>query len=70
MLKDENIICISTMGVAVYSIGNNLTSSTIVNIALGVGVGIVLYPALLFLLREFKPNEIRTVLALKAKLLK
>lgn len=58
------------MGVAVYSIGNNLTSSTIVNLALGVGVGIVLYPVLLFLLREFKPNEIRTVLALKAKILK
>lgn len=55
----------SLMGVVVYHIGNSLTSSTLLNLILGIVVGAIVYSLMLFLLREFKPSEIQAVLDLK-----
>lgn len=62
-------ICASSvMGIAVYHIGNSLTSSTVSNLILGIAVGVMVYFLMLFLLREFKPSEIQALLNLKAKI--
>ncbi len=59
-------ICASgVMGIIVYYIGNSLTSSALLNLILGIIVGVVVYSLMLFLLREFKPSEIQAVLDLK-----
>jgi len=59
-------VCASgVMGIVVYYIGNSLTSSTLLNLILGIIVGVVVYSLMLFLLREFKPSEIQLVLDLK-----
>jgi len=58
----------SIMGIAVYHIGNSLTSSTLLNLILGIVVGVVVYSLMLFLMREFKPSEIQALLDLKAKI--
>ena len=61
-----NVVCASgVMGIVVYYIGNSLTSSILLNLILGIFVGIVVYSMMLFLLREFKPSEIQAVLDLK-----
>jgi len=52
----------------VYHIGSSLTSSTLLNLILGIVVGIIVYSLMLFLLREFKPSEIQTLLDLKGKI--
>lgn len=51
-----------------YHIGSSLTSSTLLNLILGIVVGIIVYSLMLFLLREFKPSEIQTLLDLKGKI--
>ncbi len=56
------------MGIVVYYIGNSLTPSTLLNLILGVVVGVVVYSLMLFLLREFKPSEIQVLLDLKRKI--
>lgn len=56
------------MGIIVYYSGNSLTSSTLLNLILGIVVGVAVYSLMLFLLREFKPSEIQALLALKAKI--
>jgi len=62
-------ICASSvMGIVVYHIGNSLTSSTSLNLILGIVVGVVAYSLMLFLLREFKPSEIQALSDLKAKI--
>jgi len=53
------------MGIVVYHIGNNLTSSNLLNLILDIVTGVVVYSLMLFLLREFKPNEIQALLDLK-----
>ena len=58
----------SVMGIVVCQIGNSLTSSTLLNLILGIVVGVIVYSLMLFLLREFKPSEIQALLALKAKI--
>jgi len=59
-------VCASgAMGIVVYYIGNSLTSSTLLNLILGIIVGVIVYSLMLFLLREFKPSEIQAVLDLK-----
>jgi O-antigen/teichoic acid export membrane protein len=47
------------MGAVVYPVGNGLTSSTLVNLILGICVGAVVYPLMLFLLREFQRQELQ-----------
>lgn len=64
------VTCASAiMGVIVYYIGNSLTLSVSTNLILGTCMGILVYSAILFLLREFKPDEIQTLLALRGKFL-
>ncbi len=63
------VACASTtMGTVVYCVGNSLTSSTLANLILGVCIGILIYLGMLFLLREFKPSELRALLDLKVKI--
>lgn len=53
------------MGIIVYHLSNNLTYSNLVNLILGIIVGVVVYSLMLFLLRELKPSEIYVLLDLK-----
>jgi len=63
------VVCASTiMGTVVYPIGNSLTSLTLINLVLGICVGIVVYFLILLLFREFKPSEIQALLDLKTKI--
>ena len=49
----------SVMGIVVYHIGNSLTSSTLLNLILGVVVGVVVYFAILSVLRVPQKEEIQ-----------
>jgi len=50
-------IASAIMGIAVYFIGGRSTSSDLLNVFLGVCSGVLVYSTMLFLLREFQPNE-------------
>ena len=53
-----NSCCASgIMGVIAYFIGNGLTGKTWINLILAIISGIIIYPLLLFLLKEIKENE-------------
>ncbi len=56
------------MGIIVYYLISNLTSSNLVNLILGIIVGILVYSSMLLLLREFKPSEIQVILDLKRQI--
>jgi len=61
-----NVVCASgVMGIAVYFMGNNLTSSILINLILSIIVGILVYSLMLFLLREIKSSEIQVLKDLK-----
>lgn len=61
-----NVVCASgVMGIAVYFIGNSLTSSTLLNLILSILTGILIYSLVLFLLREIKLSEIQALKDLK-----
>jgi O-antigen/teichoic acid export membrane protein len=45
------------MGVVVYLVGNNLTSSTLVNLIVGICLGLVVYGGMLLLLKEVHWSE-------------
>lgn len=63
------VICASAiMGVVVYYIGNSLTSSALTNIILAIGIGLVIYFGLLFLLGEFQPQEIQELVSFKTRI--
>ena len=52
------VTCTSViMGIVVYFVGNNLTSSTFINLVCGVSLGSLIYIVLLFLFREFQSKE-------------
>ena len=56
------VVCASSiMGVIVYMVGNSLTSSTLLNLIVGISGGIFIYFALLLLFREIYPEEIRAL---------
>lgn len=57
----------AVMGVAVYPVGNSLTSSTIANLVLGVCVGVIVYVLMLFFLREIRKDEIQELSALRQR---
>ncbi len=58
----SKITCASAiMGVIVYLVGNKLTQSTLANLILGICLGLVVYFAMLFLLREPQKEEIQTL---------
>lgn len=58
------------MGIIVYPIGNSLTSSVLINLILGIFVGVVVYTAMLFVLREPQKAEIGVLHAIKCKILR
>jgi len=61
-----NVVCASgVMGIAVYYVGNSLTSSTLINLILSILTGILVYSLMLFLLKEIKPTEIQALKDLK-----
>jgi len=51
----------SVMGIVVYHISNSLTSSTSLNLTLGIILGVIVYSLMLFLLREFKLSQIQAL---------
>lgn len=56
------------MGIGVYFLGNNLLSYGLLNLLVSVCAGGLIYVSLLFLFKEFEPDEVRMMLALKEKL--
>lgn len=62
-------ICASSvMGAVVYHVGNSLTSSTSLNSILGVVFGVIVYSAMLFLVREFQLSEVKALLDPKGQI--
>jgi len=57
------------MGAVVYPVGNSLTSSTLINLILGIVVGMVVYGLMLLLLQEFQKEEIQVLRVLKNRIL-
>jgi len=59
----------AVMGLVIYPIGNRLTSSTLINLILGIVVGVVVYAVMLFLLQEPQKEAIQELrnLLLKRK---
>lgn len=63
--------CASTiMGIIVYYLSTSFSSSNMINLIIGVGVGAVVYFVILFLLGELRPEEIREARALAFKISK
>ncbi|MCD4811372.1 flippase [bacterium] len=58
----------AVMAAVVYPIGNSFTSSVVMNLILGVAVGVVVYTLMLFVLREVNKQEIQTMKDIKARL--
>lgn len=57
------------MGAIVYPMGNSLTSSSLINLAIGIISGISVYGAVLFAFGEIRPNEKRVMKQLLARYL-
>jgi O-antigen/teichoic acid export membrane protein len=53
----NSIYASAIMGIVIYFLGNSLTSSVLLNLTLSVFFGGLIYFALLFLFREFQPQE-------------
>jgi len=53
------VIASAIMGAVVYPVGNSLTSSTLINLIVGICVGVVIYFLMLLLLRELQSGEIK-----------
>ena len=51
----------AAMGAVTYWVGNNLTSSNLTNLAVGVVVGVLVYLIMLVLLGEYREEEIRAL---------
>lgn len=65
------VICASAiMGVVVYTVGNDLTSSALLNIIISVCVGIVVYLLMLFLVREIREEEIQELQVIRGKIIR
>ncbi len=60
----------AVMGAVVYPVGNSLTSSTLVNLIAGICIGVVVYFALLILLREPQKEEIQELRAIRKGILR
>lgn len=55
----------AVMGVVVYPVGNSLTSSTAVNLIVGICLGLVVYGGMLLLLKEARWSEMQEMLKRK-----
>lgn len=58
------------MGIAVFYVGNSLTSSVLINLISGICIGAAVYFLILLLLKEFSQEEIQIFNILKQKVLK
>jgi len=58
------------MGLLVYCLSNTLAFSNLINLAISIPVGIVIYVSMLFLLHELKTEEIKEVCALVSGIFK
>jgi len=58
------------VGLLVYCLGNTLTLSNLINLAISALVGIAIYVSMLFLLHEFQAEEIKKVRALVSGIFK
>ncbi len=58
------------MGAAVYPVGTGLTSSILINLILGICVGVVIYLVMLILLREPRKEEIQELRAIGKRILR
>jgi len=58
----------AVMAAAVYPVGNGLTTSTLINLILGIIVGVVVYLAMLFLLREPRKEEVQELRAIVTRI--
>lgn len=59
---------LTVMAVIVYPIGNSMTSSSLINLILGIGIGMIVYFLMLLILRELQKEEIEALLKCKSKL--
>lgn len=65
------VTCASAiMAIAVYPIGNSLTSSVLINLVVAISAGVIVYSIVLFLLGGFQANEIETLLALGRRVIR
>jgi O-antigen/teichoic acid export membrane protein len=65
------VTCASAiMGTVVYPISNSLTTSVLINLILGIFIGIVVYTVMLFVLREPNTQEVQVLQATKTKIFK
>ena len=65
------VVCASSiMGVIVYTVGNSLTSSTLLNLIVSICIGTVVYLLMLFLLREIQEEEIHELQIVRGKILR
>jgi len=64
------VVASAVMSIIVYRLGNSLSASNPVNLMVGICTGAVVYSAMLLLLRELRPEEIREVRALAFRVLK
>jgi O-antigen/teichoic acid export membrane protein len=58
------------MGAVVYPVGNSLTRSTLLNLVLGIVVGVIVYGLMLFLLQEPQKEEIQALYELRNRILR
>jgi O-antigen/teichoic acid export membrane protein len=60
----------AVMGAVVYFVANSLTSSTLINLILGIVIGVAVYAIMLLLLREPQPEELQELRAVGRKILR
>lgn len=63
-------IASAVMGIVVYYLGSSFTTSNLINLIVGICAGIVAYSAMLLLLRELRPEEIKEARALVFRIFK
>ncbi|MFC1920004.1 flippase [Chloroflexota bacterium] len=64
------VVASAIMGLAVYPVGNGLTSSSHINLILGICVGVAVYVLMIFLLRELQKEEIHALRGIGRRILK
>ena len=66
----KTAIASTIMGIVVYYLGNNLTTSNLINLIVGICVGVIVYSAMLLLFHELQPEEIREIRVLALRIFK
>jgi len=66
----KTAIASGVMGIAVYHLSNSLTASNLINLIVGICLGVIVYFVMLLLLHEFRSEEIKEIRALALKIFK